>query len=119
MKNRKRTVRIGTFDALEGRVVLNGAQNQAIVKDVTSFYSDYVMNVPTLVQTYTAAKAQAASSGAAADQTAAQTAATNLTNAITTDVNSLGHASSSPTSAPARRGRSGRRSPAASAAGRT
>ncbi len=86
MTPRKRTARIGSFDALEDRVVLSlsaMAQNQAIVKDVTAFYANYVATVPTLVQAYATA---------AAGSTAQTTAATNLTNAITRDVNDLGTA---------------------------
>jgi hypothetical protein len=84
MTPRKRLARIGAFDALEDRVVLSAmSQNQAIVKDVTSFYANYVSTVPTLVQAYTSAAA------GSTDQT---TAATNLTNAITSDVNALGTA---------------------------
>ena len=84
MTPRKRTARIGSFDALEDRVVLSlsaMAQNEAIVKDVTAFYANYVATVPTLVQALTST---------AAGSTAQTTAATNLTNAITTDVNNLG-----------------------------
>ena len=89
MKNRKRVVRIGAFDALEDRVVLSQAANLAIVKDVSSFYSNYLNIDPGAGQTYTTAAATAASTGAASDLTAKTTAATNLTNAITTDINNL------------------------------
>lgn len=80
MKPRKRVARVGTFDALEDRVVLNAAQNQLIVADVTSFYSNYVATVPGLVQAVTGAT----------DATTKATATTALTDAITTDVNNLG-----------------------------
>ncbi len=80
MTPRKKVARIGRFDTLEDRVVLNAAQNQLIVTDVTSFYSNYLSTVPTLVATY-----NAATPGSAA-QTTAQT---NLANAIVADANSL------------------------------
>jgi hypothetical protein len=80
MKPRKRAVRVGTFENLEDRVVLNAAQNRLIVADVTSFYSNYVSTIPSLVAAVTGA----------ADSTAKATAQTALTNAITTDVNNLG-----------------------------
>jgi hypothetical protein len=87
MTPRKRIARIGAFDALEDRVVLSAAtamaQNQAIVSDVTSFYSNYVATVPALVAAYTSATA---------GSTVQTTAATNLTAAITSDVNNLGTA---------------------------
>lgn len=73
-------MRIGTFDALEDRVVLSAAQNRLIVADVSSFYSNYVSTVPGLVAAVTGA----------ADATAKAAAQTALTNAITTDVNNLG-----------------------------
>ncbi len=82
MTPRKKPATIGAFDALEDRVVLSAmSQNEAIVKDVTAFYSNYVSTIPALVAAFTSA---------AAGSTAQTTAATNLTKAITTDVNNLG-----------------------------
>ncbi len=80
MTTRKTAVRIGAFDALEDRVVLNAAQNQLIVTDVTNFYSNYVATVPALSEAITGA----------ADATTRATAVTAQTTAITTDVNNLG-----------------------------
>lgn len=81
MKPKKRRVRVGAFDALEDRVVMStgAAQNQAIVTDVTSFYSNYVATIPTLASAVTNA----------ADATAKASATTALTTAITTDINNL------------------------------
>jgi hypothetical protein len=79
-RKRKKVARIGAFDALEDRVVLSAAQNQLIVTDVTSFYSNYVSTVPGLVSAYTSA---------AAGSTAQAAAASALTNGLTTDVNNL------------------------------
>lgn len=84
MRKTTTRIKIGEFDALEDRVVLSAAtasaQNEAIVKDVTSFYSNLVSTTPALSQAYTSA---------AAGSTARTTAQTNLTNALTTDINNL------------------------------
>ena len=81
MTSKKRMPRIGAFDALEDRVVMStgAAQNQAIVADVSSFYSNYLATVPTLASAVTGA----------ADATTKASATTALTTAITTDVNNL------------------------------